>query len=115
MPVKRTPARGKVKPAEDAPANPVTELIVRRGAIRRFDTLAKHAEGMPVKLTWDRRESDRRSEVKAAKDDQREVERRQSPPFTWELADFVVALPPSRRKATRAARETRAPKRSKAS
>lgn len=114
MPVKRKPVRGRAKPTPTPQdeLRPVTELIVRRGALRRFDTLAKHAEGLPVKLTWDRRKGDRRGEdappVQPAAEAQRVVERRQSPPFTWELADFVVALPPSRRRATRAGKRSKA-------
>ena len=66
------------------------ELIVRRGALRRFDKLRSQTAGLSVVVSWDRRLEERRSETAARVRDRRSTERRQKPPFTWELADFVV-------------------------
>ena len=75
------------------------QLIVRRGAIRRFQKLKKKTEGLPVEVTWDRRETERRKASSERSDDRRKDDRRQKPPFTWELSDFVVVQKePSRRK-----------------
>ncbi len=75
------------------------QLIVRRGAIRRFQKLKKKTEALPVEVTWDRRENERRKVSGERSDDRRKNDRRQKPPFTWELSDFVVVQKaPSRRK-----------------
>jgi len=67
------------------------ELIVRRGALRRYDKLKQKTAGLDITLSWDRRLEERRSMAKGAGDhDRRTTGRRQTPPFTWELADFVV-------------------------
>ena len=66
------------------------ELVVRRGALLRFEKLKEKAANLPVKITWDRRLSERRVVSAAASPDQRKADRRQKPPFTWELSDFVV-------------------------
>ena len=66
------------------------ELIVRRGALRRFDKLREQTVGLSVVVSWDRRLEERRSETAARVRDRRGTERRQRPPFTWDLADFVV-------------------------
>jgi len=75
----------------------VVEIVVRRGAGRRFDALKKQTSELPVVVSWDRRKTDRRrgsdASAKAARD-RRSTDRRQKPPFTWELADFVVVAPP---------------------
>jgi hypothetical protein len=80
MPVK------KKRASKTAPAPPI-ELIVRRGALRRFDKLKRATAEMPVKVLWDRRTSDGRS---AASPGEPHAERRKSPPFTWDVADFLV-------------------------
>jgi hypothetical protein len=80
MPVK------KKRASRTAPAPPI-ELIVRRGALRRFDKLKRATAEMPVKVLWDRRTSDGRS---AASPGESQDERRKSPPFTWDVADFLV-------------------------
>jgi hypothetical protein len=79
------------------------EIVVRRGAIRRFDALKTRTSELPVVVTWDRRTDDRRDEGDAngAKGNRRQAERRRKPPFTWDLADFVVVEPAKRRKASR--------------
>src|SRR4051812_3629298 len=66
-------------------------IVVRRGAMRRFDALKTRTSELPVVVTWDRR-TDQRRDVQATagvKRDRREGDRRRTPPFTWELADFV--------------------------
>jgi hypothetical protein len=66
------------------------ELVVRRGALQRFHTLKEKAADLPVKVSWDRRTGERRKGSDTAGPDQRKGDRRQAPPFTWELSDFVV-------------------------
>jgi hypothetical protein len=80
MPVK------KKRTVKTAPTPPI-ELIVRRGALRRFDKLKRATAEMPVKVLWDRRTSDGRS---AASPGEPQADRRKSPPFTWDVADFLV-------------------------
>jgi hypothetical protein len=79
------------------------EIVVRRGAIRRFDALKTRTSELPVVVTWDRRTNERRDEgeTPAAKSNRRQAERRRKPPFTWDLADFVVVEPVKPRKASR--------------
>ena len=78
------------------PAEPVVEIIVRRGAMRRFDRLQKTTTGLPVKLSWDRRLHERRRSASGVERKQRQEDRRKNPPFTWEVADFVVVEVPTR-------------------
>ncbi len=66
------------------------DLIVRRGALRRFHKLSQRVGNLPVSVTWDRRQSDRRSSSGTVSDDRRGTDRRRTPPFTWEWGDFVV-------------------------
>jgi hypothetical protein len=63
------------------------EVFVRRGALRRFDAFRRKTMKLPVRVRWDRRVESR--DVPGASD------RRQSPPFTWDAADFVVVERPS--------------------
>jgi hypothetical protein len=65
-------------------------LIVRRGAVDRYEKLKKKTAGLPVEVTWDRRKKERRTASGATENDRRKSDRRQKPPFTWELSDFVV-------------------------
>jgi hypothetical protein len=78
------------------------ELVVRRGALRRFDKLKQATATLPVKVVWDRRGA----QPADARSPAARPERRQDPPFTWDAADFVVveAPAPPRRKRTRSAR-----------
>jgi hypothetical protein len=74
------------------------EIVVRRGAVRRFDALKTRTSELPVVVTWDRRKADRRDSKALAHQmdvprDRRATDRRQKPPFTWDLADFVVVAP----------------------
>ena len=79
------------------------EIVVRRGAIRRFDALKTRTSKLPVVVTWDRRTNERRDkdEATGAKRKGRQADRRRKPPFTWDLADFVVVEPVKARKASR--------------
>ena len=74
------------------------ELVVRRGALRRFSALKEKAADLPVKVSWDRRTAERRQTASEVGTDQRKADRRQKPPFTWELSDFVVVAPRRRNK-----------------
>lgn len=70
------------------------EIVVRRGALKRFDALKTKTGELPVVVKWDRRTDDRRDGgAERAKRDRRYEERRRTPPFTWDLADFVVVEP----------------------
>ena len=75
------------------------EIVVRRGAIRRFDALKTRTSELPVVVTWDRRTAERDDEGTGAKRGQ--TDRRRKPPFTWDVADFVVVEPVKSRKAPR--------------
>jgi len=97
MPVK------KKRASKVAPTPPV-ELIVRRGALRRFDKLKRATAEMPVKVLWDRRTNDGRGAASPGKRAPNHAERRTSPPFTWDVADFLVV-------GKRAAERRRGPKR----
>jgi hypothetical protein len=68
------------------PDAPIT-LVVRRGALRRFNKLQKETRNLPVVVTWDRRDS---AGFSPRNGDQDEQERRSQPSFTWDLADFIV-------------------------
>ena len=81
--------------------------------MRRVDALKTRTSELPVVVTWDRRKADRRDSKAQAHQmdvprDRRGTDRRQKPPFTWDLADFVVVAPaegqktPRRRKAKKA-------------
>jgi hypothetical protein len=69
------------------------ELVVRRGARRRFSALKKKTAELPVTVSWDRRKGERRTTSGQVARERRQSDRRQKPPFTWELADFVLVLP----------------------
>ena len=80
----------KPKAEVEQPSSEPIEIVVRRGALRRFDQLKQKSTGLPVQLTWDRRVNARRRAVETVAGDRRRGDRRQMPPFTWEAADFVV-------------------------
>jgi len=65
-------------------------MVVRRGALRRFEALKRETADLPVVVSWDRRQRDRRNVSGDIARDRRRTERRQQPSFTWDLADFVV-------------------------
>lgn len=77
------------------------EIVVRRGALKRFDALKTKTGELPVVVKWDRRQDDRRDVANADEltRDRRYEDRRRKPPFTWDLADFVVVEPASESKA----------------
>ena len=65
-------------------------MFVRIGALKRFHFLKKKTADLPVSVEWDRRRTDRRSAEDAEAANLRGGERRGTPPFTWDTADFVV-------------------------
>ena len=65
-------------------------IVVRRGALRRFDALTRKTAELPVEVSWDRRTECRRESSETAPVERRSGDRRKRPPFTWEVADFVV-------------------------
>jgi hypothetical protein len=66
------------------------DVVVRRGADRRFSALTVKTADLPVTVSWDRRQGERRTVSRGGQTDRRESDRRQGHSFTWELADFVV-------------------------
>jgi hypothetical protein len=83
----RKRATGEAAAAESEPR---TVIRVRRGALRRFDQLKQKSGDLPVEIKWDRRTDERRARPGGVQHERREADRRQPPPFTWEVADFVV-------------------------
>ena len=69
-------------------------MFVRIGALKRFHFLKKKTADLPVSVEWDRRRGDRR-EGESGGPAARTSERRGTPPFTWETADFVVVEEPA--------------------
>jgi hypothetical protein len=65
-------------------------IYVKRGALRRFARLTDRTTALPVVIDWDRRTDQRRRATNAVPTEARTGDRRQPPPFTWDLADFVV-------------------------
>ena len=115
MPAKTSSAARRPAAPRKKDEKGAIEIVVRRGSLRRFDALKTRTAELPVVVTWDRRLSDRRGETAApadAKRDTRETDRRRKPPFTWDLADFVVVDPPKRQKSTPAKKGRKAPKKS---
>lgn len=89
---KRIPARKDGTPIE---------IVVRRGALHRFDKLKNRTAELPVIVTWDRRTDERREGAgPVSARERRQAERRRTPPFTWDLADFVVVERQGRQKAS---------------
>lgn len=72
------------------PETPQVAIVVRRGAVRRFERLKQQAAALPVTVSWDRREAERRAAAEPSPDNRRNADRRQSSSFTWELSDFLV-------------------------
>src|SRR5688500_13160884 len=69
---------------------PKGKIVVRIGALRRFEALKMKTAELPVTIEWDRRRGDRRQAAANVDANQRMNDRRQQLPFTWEAADFVV-------------------------
>jgi hypothetical protein len=86
---------------------PKVELIVRRGALRRFDKLKRATAELPVKLSWDRRLGERRTAAGDVSRERRQSDRRKKPPFTWGTAVFVVVERPARESARGTAKSKR--------
>jgi len=94
VPTKTKRAARRQPVQAEAQTTPTTTIVVRRGALKRFDRMKKKTAGLPVTLMWDRRVGgERRSEASGVTRDRRRSDRRQQPPFTWALADFVVVEP----------------------
>jgi hypothetical protein len=66
----------------------LVSIFVRIGALRRFHALTQKTADLPVEVKWDRRRSDRGDTPAEGSPEQ--PDRRQKPPYTWEVADFVV-------------------------
>ena len=66
-------------------------MIVRRGAVHRFEELKKKTAHLQVEVVWDQRDQERRKDPCLSDSERRAKERRRTPPFTWDVADFVVA------------------------
>lgn len=79
----------------------LVDIIVRRGAVERFNALSRKTADMPVEVAWDRRKNNRRQSNASTPLDRRKNDRRKAPPFTWEAADFVVVTPQPKRRARR--------------
>jgi hypothetical protein len=79
----------KKKQTRKPPSAPI-ELIVRRGALRRFDKLTQATKTLPVKVIWDRRTGSSSAAQPHAERGPGRPERRRQTPFTWTAADFVV-------------------------
>jgi hypothetical protein len=99
------------RPAVSKKGGPI-EIVVRRGSLRRFDALKTRTAELPVVVTWDRRVR-REEEEPAGKAKRRYAERRRTPPFTWDLADFVVVEPPKRQKSAPAPKASKAARKRK--
>jgi len=99
MPPKASAGRRRAAPRKK---QDTIEIVVRRGAMRRFDALKTRTSDLPVVVTWDRRLDERRDDADgSAGGNRRQAERRRKPPFTWDLADFVVVEPVKPRKTAR--------------
>ena len=66
------------------------QIFVRIGALKRFHVLKQKTAELPVTVSWDRRRGERRQASASPQADQRKTDRRAAPPFTWQVADFVV-------------------------
>jgi len=81
-------------------------IVVRRGALRRFDALTRKTAHLPVAVSWDRRTGYPRASSESAPAERPSIDRRQEPPFTWEVADFVVVDAPQERPAATTSKPT---------
>ena len=89
-----TPKRAKTGKATQSALAARTRLIVKRGALQRHAALKQKTADLAVDVLWDRREAERRAAADGVDDERRKVERRKKPPFTWDVADFAVAVEP---------------------
>ena len=77
----------------DGKQHSFVRMFVRIGALKRFHFLKKKTAELPVSVEWDRRRGDRQQGDDPSAHP-RKAERRATPPFTWETADFVVVEEP---------------------
>ena len=89
-PKRSTAAARKTPDEQQSPTDDRMVILVRRGALRRFDALTQKTAELPVIISWDRRQGERRKQAASGTVERRGTDRRQSAPFTWALADFVV-------------------------
>ena len=75
----------------------VSMLVVRRGSLRRFASLQKRTDKLPLEIVWDRRLVDRRTKTARPTTEHRRSQRRGEPPFSWGTADFLIVLEPAPR------------------
>lgn len=78
----------------DGKSRSFVRMFVRIGALKRFHFLKQKTAELPVSVEWDRRRGDRRSGGPHHNGNLRQGERRNTPPFTWDTADFVVVEEP---------------------
>jgi hypothetical protein len=72
-------------------SKPVT-LVVRRGALRRFDRLKQATRELPAEVIWDRRGKEEKESGSSSGDvSEPPSNRRKTTPSTWDLADFVLS------------------------
>ena len=98
MTVKTKRASGRRRTTKSPLPNPIG-IIVRRGARKRFEALKQKTAELPVVVKWDRRKAERRASTQPVEGDRRQSDRRQAPPFTWTMADFVLVEGPGKRPA----------------
>jgi hypothetical protein len=82
----------KRKTTGATPASQPVRLFVRRGAEKRFQKLKEKTANLNVEVSWDRREGERRATSNPVSGERRKQDRRQQPRFTWDVADFEVAV-----------------------
>ena len=75
-------------------------LVVRRGALRRFDRLKQATQELPAEVIWDRRAAGRGADPGESGVGPAE-NRRKATPSTWDLADFVIVASAGGQKAPR--------------
>lgn len=71
----------------------LARIFVRIGALRRFHLLTRKTRDLPVEVAWDRRRANPADVTEA--NPSGGPDRRRKPPYTWEVADFVVVENPS--------------------
>lgn len=88
-------SKTSVRKTAKSPAATTTpiRMVVRRGALQRFENLKKKTAHLQVEVVWDQRDTERRQERSLSDSERRQQDRRRTPPFTWDLADFVVVTP----------------------
>jgi hypothetical protein len=74
-------------------------LVVKRGALRRYDALRRKTANLNVEVIWDRREGARRQETRPTDANRRRGDRRgPDDSLMWSAADFTVAAAAPRKK-----------------